>query len=83
MEPELATTKEEDIPVTPKMDDLQSLSSKDPLFLIKKEAETLLKDVDNIGKTALCFPKDGLKKHAAQNIQLLKVMAGFEYGLSR
>jgi hypothetical protein len=29
MEPEIATTKEEDIPVTPKMDDLHSLSSLD------------------------------------------------------
>ena len=66
MEPTIEAPKEQDIPVTPKMDDFHT-SSQDSFLALKIEAEALLKNFDSIGKTAFCFPKDGIQKEAAQN----------------
>jgi len=63
MEPEIATTKDESIQVTPKMDDFHT-SSQDPLLAIKLEAEALLKEVNDMSKTSYVFIRKGLEKHA-------------------
>jgi len=63
-EPQIEAPKDDQIPVTTKMDDLHSLSSQDSFLAIKKEAEQLLKDVEGMGKTSYMFIRKGLEKHA-------------------
>lgn len=54
---------ENDVQITPKMDDFHT-SSQEDLLAIKIEAEALLKDIDGMEKISYKFIKKGLEKHA-------------------
>lgn len=67
MEPQITQQQpDNEIPVTPKMDDLHTSSQK-KLMAIKAEVEILLREVDGMGKTSYKFVKQGLEKHASDS----------------
>lgn len=66
MEPMVEKTKEQEIPTTPKMDDFHT-SEQDPFLAIKKEAEALLQEIDELGKIEYKFVKKGFEKQASDS----------------
>ena len=66
MEPQIEMPKDEEIQVTPKMDDFHASSQKE-FLTIKAEAEALLQEIDGMGKTSYKFIKKGLEKHASDS----------------